>query len=161
MTGWAVIDRFAGRYAFLSNTWALAVPITAGRMQWPTVEHAFQAAKTTRQADRERIGRLPAASWRDAKVAGRTLDLRPGWEAIKRRVMLDLLILKFGADPDLAAQLAETGQARLVEGNGWHDQIWGDCRCGGRLCAAPGRNYLGRLLTAVRITYEPDQPPAR
>lgn len=154
MTAPAVIDRFRDQWGFLSNTYPLAVPITAGGQQWPTVEHAFQAAKTTRREDRLRIAAMPG--WRQAKAAGRTLELRPDWERIKRRVMLDLLILKFGADPDLAGRLAATGQARLIEGNGWHDQIWGDCRCGGHLCAGPGHNYLGRLLTAVRITYEPD-----
>lgn len=153
MSGQAVIDRFSGAHAFLSNTHRLAVPITAGRMRWPTVEHAFHGAKTTDQALRERIAGTPR--WQDAKALGRQLDLRPDWEQIKRRVMLDLLILKFGADPGLAGRLAVTGTAYLIEGNVWHDQFWGDCRCGQAKCAMPGRNYLGRLLAAVRITHEP------
>ncbi len=38
-----VIDRFQGEYSFLSNFHP--APITFERIEYPTVEHAFQAAK--------------------------------------------------------------------------------------------------------------------
>jgi predicted NAD-dependent protein-ADP-ribosyltransferase YbiA (DUF1768 family) len=64
--------------------------------------------------------------------------------------MLVLVLRKFLDHPELAAELLETGEALLIEGNTWHDQIWGDCRCGRPECAEPGLNLLGQILMSVR-----------
>jgi predicted NAD-dependent protein-ADP-ribosyltransferase YbiA (DUF1768 family) len=62
--------------------------------------------------------------------------------------MLDLLRAKFGL-AWLAERLLATEGEDLVEGNYWHDQIWGDCNCHVHQ-SIPGQNLLGKLLMRVR-----------
>ena len=51
---------------------------------------------------------------------------------------------------DMRKLLVATDNARLVEGNTFHDNFWGDCRCGGPRCSESGVNMLGELLMAER-----------
>jgi predicted NAD-dependent protein-ADP-ribosyltransferase YbiA (DUF1768 family) len=60
---------------------------------YPTVEHAYQAMKTTDRAERERVAPLPAPG--QAKRAGRRLRLRDVLERTKVIAMLHLLRQKF------------------------------------------------------------------
>ena len=86
----------------------------------------------------------------DAKRAGRSLDIRVDWEEIKVQVMLTGLRLKF-AIPELRQSLIETRDATLIEGNNWHDNIWGQCGCSS--CydnSVEPQNLLGNLLMQVR-----------
>ena len=63
--------------------------------------------------------------------------------------MLLCLRLKFRQNPRLRECLLSTQDAVLVEGNTWHDNYWGNCRC--RKCRRhKGLNRLGRLLMQVR-----------
>jgi ribA/ribD-fused uncharacterized protein len=79
------------------------------------------------------------------------VDLRPGWdETVRFEVMAAVLRAKFGHHPGRVEALLSTGAAVLVEGNTWHDQTWGDCRCGRAACAERGANHLGRLLMELR-----------
>jgi hypothetical protein len=146
------IASFSGEFAFLSNFHP--APLRYGGVTWPTVEHAFQAYKTTDQQTRLAICELATPA--EAKRAGRSLNLRPDWDQIRKQVMLDLLIAKFRHQGTLAARLGATRSRLLVEGNTWHDQYWGSCECGREACRPAGYNYLGRLLMAVRLTYLPD-----
>jgi len=107
---------------------------------YPTVEHAFQAAKTADVAERARIRDLGTPD--AAKRAGRKVALRRDWERVKLGIMESLLRTKF-SEPGLMAQLLETGERELVEGNTWNDRFWGVCR-------GAGANHLGRLLMKVR-----------
>jgi ribA/ribD-fused uncharacterized protein len=136
----APITEFRGKYRFLSNFYA-------ARVEWdgvgyPTVEHAFQAAKTTDPQARERIrgAETPGA----AKAMGRRVPLRPDWDAVKVDIMRELLFKKF-QDLDLAAALYATEDVPLVEGNWWGDTFWG-------VCQGRGENMLGKLLMEVRAT---------
>lgn len=133
-----MIGRFTGPHRFLSNFHPCEVLFDGEA--YPTVEHAYQAAKCARRRERAPIRRLrsPLA----AKRAGRRVALRAGWEAVKVEVMADLLRQKF-ADPELAAKLLATGQAELVEGNDWGDRYWGSVD-------GHGRNMLGELLMELR-----------
>lgn len=133
-----MIDRFDGKYAFLSNFYSS--PITIRGKVYPTVEHAFQAWKTKDLVEREKI-RL-AATPGIAKRMGRRVQLRYDWEVIKLDLMLWLLQRKF-RDSTLASMLLETGDNELVEGNYWKDTFWG-------VCNGIGQNHLGRLLMQVR-----------
>jgi ribA/ribD-fused uncharacterized protein len=128
---------FRDEYAFLSNFYSSEIEHEG--IVFPTVEHAFQAAKTM-DIERRKIAATPAPG--SAKRLGRRVKLRPDWEQIKVGLMRDLLRNKF-SDPDLAARLLATGSAELIEGNNWNDTFWGVCR--GR-----GRNMLGQLLMEVR-----------
>jgi N-glycosidase YbiA len=137
------IDRFNREHAFLSNFYPLAHPITdAAGIRYPTAEHAFQAAKTLHLEQRRRIAARPTPN--EAKRAGRQLALRPGRDEIRVRVMGEILGAKFD-QPELGRMLLATGDAELVEANGWGDRFWGvDARTG------EGRNVLGHLLMALR-----------
>lgn len=52
------------------------------------------------------------------------------------------------AGPHPADQLIATHPHPLVEGNTWHDQFWGDCRCD--RCPGQGDNMLGVVLMGLR-----------
>jgi ribA/ribD-fused uncharacterized protein len=137
------IETFRKPYSFLSNFYRIAIPY--GGVTYPSVEHAFQAAKTKRKDLRDWIAVAPTAA--EAKRRGRIVKLRDDWDAVKQIVMLDLLRRKF-ANSLLAHQLQATGDAELVEGNSWHDNYWGSCRCDA--CGDKGQNELGKLLMRVR-----------
>jgi ribA/ribD-fused uncharacterized protein len=161
----AAIAEFRGDYSFLSNF--TEAPVIYDGEHYPTVEHAFQAAKAEYDAHstvwdpfarkpitrrwRETICRAPSAS--RAKAWGRQVPLRPGWEEMKVDVMRGLLDQKFAHGSTLLRLLLElTGDAVLIEGNRWHDNFWGDCRCGQEACRATGVNMLGQLLMALRAS---------
>lgn len=133
------IDRFTGDHAFLSNF--CHSPIELDGIIYPTVEHAFQAAKTLDHADKHRIA--AASTPGNAKRLGRKVQLRRDWEQVKVGIMQDLVRLKFTVHQDLRAKLIATGDAELIEGNTWNDRFWGVCR-------GQGRNQLGLILMQVR-----------
>ena len=85
-----------------------------------------------------------------AKRLGREVELRSDWDEVKFQIMMRLVMTKFLDHPELAKQLLATGDALLIEGNSWHDNIWGNCRCGRPECSEPGLNWLGYILMAVR-----------
>jgi ribA/ribD-fused uncharacterized protein len=145
-----VIDWFDGDpdYDFLSNFHPSTVGYRGGKAA--TVEHAFQAAKTVDYNDFHVI--MTARGPGEAKGMGRDrrLEIREDWDTIKIGVMYMLLTQKF-SHPELREKLLATGDAELIEGNTWHDNIWGSCICGSMpRCAGEGENWLGRLLMQVR-----------
>jgi ribA/ribD-fused uncharacterized protein len=139
------IDDFRGAYHFLSNFAPAQVKLDG--LRFPTVEHAYQAAKTQDRQERERI--LGASTPDLARKMGRKLSQRPDWPEMKVKIMQDLVWQKFDSRPDLAKLLLATGDNELVEENTWHDNFWGDCRCS-RCAELTGQNWLGRILMEVR-----------
>ena len=133
-----IINRFDGKYAFLSN-FSLS-PITFEGITYPTVEHYFQAMKTLDLDMRRTIA--AAATPGIAKRMGRKVHLREDWERVKDAYMKNALRAKF-QDPKLKAKLLATGDAYLEEGNTWHDTYWG-------VCDGVGQNHLGLLLMEIR-----------
>src|SRR4051812_10721617 len=81
---------------------------------YPSVEHAYQAAKTTNLKIRRSIRELDKCS--EAKKCGQRVTLRPGWETMKLDVMYQLCKQKFSKTP-LREKLLMTGDAELIEGN--------------------------------------------
>jgi predicted NAD-dependent protein-ADP-ribosyltransferase YbiA (DUF1768 family) len=82
------------------------------------------------------------------KKLGRRLPLRSNWSEVNLAVMLTILFTKF-SNPELAKRLIDTFPLELIEGNWWHDNFWGNCRC--EKCKnIQGQNWLGRLLMTVR-----------
>jgi N-glycosidase YbiA len=132
------ITTFREEHEFLSNFWPCSIRFE-GKV-YPTVEHAFQAAKTDDEDERRRIREASYAG--KAKKLGRAVRLRKDWESVKLGIMEALLREKF-ADPELRALLLATGERKLVEGNDWNDRYWGVCR-------GQGKNHLGKLLMRVR-----------
>jgi len=138
-SGPAKIAQFQGEYRFLSNFYPATVEFEG--ITYPTVEHAYQSAKTLDMAERKRIAALPTPS--DAKREGRKLKLRDDWETAKFDVMERCVRYKFTHDDQLRAKLLATGDAILEEGNDWGDQIWGTVN-------GVGENRLGKILMKVR-----------
>lgn len=140
-----VITRFEGFYAYLSNFSPSVVEMYGE--QFPTCEHAFQAAKwppvlndTSRSLInaqmRERVRRAPTPGI--AKRLGHTrLPLiRADWDEFRLEAMLVLIRRKFGLVPMTSSTatadahkrgetLLGTGEQTLVEGNTWGDDFWG------------------------------------
>ncbi|MFB4275780.1 NADAR family protein [Nonomuraea sp. MTCD27] len=148
-----IISDFRGEWVALSNFAPIPVTIFSqleGReVTYSTGEHAFNAAKTVNLAERAAI--LAAPTPGEAKRLGRRATLRPGWdEQIRYAAMRMVLEAKFTPGSRAGAVLLSTGDATLVEGNRWHDQHWGDCRCGRAACSRSGANWLGALLMARR-----------
>lgn len=139
------INQFNGQNRFLSNFYPCI--ITYKDIIYPTTEHAYQAAKTTDNNIRKSIAKCPTPGI--AKRLGRGVNIRPDWEAIKEEVMLSLLRLKFKSGTYLAYRLVHTYPRDLIEGNTWHDNIWGDCGCY-KCKNIVGQNLLGNLLMQVR-----------
>lgn len=133
------IEAFTGPYFFLSNF--SHSPVEFEGEVYPTVEHAYAAAKTQDPNERERI--RFAITPGEAKRIGRQVALRSGWDDVRVDVMRGLLAKKFVVDSDLALKLQATGDAELLEGNTWGDRFWG-------VCGGQGRNQLGQLLMERR-----------
>jgi len=129
---WRYIMIMQFRDSFLSSFWPATV------YGYPSVENAYQAAKTTDKALRQQFRKCASAQ---AKRLGRKLPLLDA-------VMETLVRRKF-EDVGLRANLVATGDEELVEGNNWHDNFWGDCSCG-RCRMIAGENQLGKILMGVR-----------
>ncbi len=134
------ITSFHGAHRFLSNFWD--APVLMDGYLYPTVEHAYQAAKTLDQNERQQV--RECAKPGQTKRMGKTLTIREDWEQVKYFVMKMLVFQKFMMHTQLAQKLLETGDALLIEGNTWGDSFWGvDAKKG-------GQNHLGQILMDVR-----------
>lgn len=136
---------FMGEYQFLSNFYPVKVEYE-GKI-YPSVEHAYQAAKSLDDAVREQIRNLPTPG--QAKRAGKKVDLRKDWQLVNISIMEKLLRQKF-SNPELKERLLKTGKRELVEGNTWGDTFWG-------VCKGVGENHLGKLLMQIRDDYATGQ----
>jgi ribA/ribD-fused uncharacterized protein len=114
-------------------------------LEWPSVEHYFQAnkfiEKDANYAERVRT----AKTAKQARKLGRKnkAGLRKDWSTVKRIVMTRAVYTKCKTHNDIAQNLLETGDARLVE-NSQYDYVWG---CGRD---RRGENLYGKVLMDVR-----------
>ena len=136
-----MIDKFEDTYRFLSNFYG--APVEFEGLTYPSVEHAFVAAKTLAESERVHISHIGTA--REVKAYGRKLKLRPDWEQVKLSIMEDLVRQKFTRHENLWAALTSTGDQELIEGNWWGDTFWGI-----DLKTRKGENHLGKILMKVR-----------
>jgi len=133
------ITSFSGNFYFLSNFYP--VRIVYEFEEYPSVEHAYQAAKTLDKDYRILIAKAETAA--KAKKIGMVVPLKENWEAEKIAVMRALLRSKF-SNPKLKKLLLYTKSYKLVEGNWWGDTFWGVDMQG------KGSNWLGKLLMELR-----------
>lgn len=156
-----MIRSFRGKYSFLSNFYVRETNF--GGLVLPSVEHYFQLAKadsmesaitalkkiykevTSENFDQIYYDLRPKM----AKRFGRLVSLRPGWKKDCNSFMVTGVMSKYWQHHDLRAQLLETGDEILVEGNTWHDNYWGDCECS-KCTGIVGQNTLGRITMATR-----------
>lgn len=162
-----MISSFHGEHRFLSNFWPCPVELPwLDGIIFPTAEHAFQACKSEELGDVMLV--LAAPTPGEAKRTGRRITIRPDWDQIRKRIMMEVLLAKFGGSTELAAALVATGDHHLVEGNNWGDKFWGALLvtsdrhmpinpqvgvnlwvpAAGSMLA--GENWLGRLLMMTR-----------
>jgi ribA/ribD-fused uncharacterized protein len=140
-----MINEFRGKYRWLSNFHIINV--VYDNEIYPSVEHAYQAAKTLNIDDRIRIKNCNTCG--EAKRLGYTVKMRENWDQIKFDIMKDLVTQKFSQYP-LNQWLLETGDQELVEGNTWNDIFWG-------VCNGFGLNNLGKILMEIRDKLKNDK----
>ena len=134
------IGEFQGPYRFLSNFWPAEVEFEGAK--YPSVEHAYQAAKFTDEAMRQRVAQAKTPA--EAKsIAHAATTQRANWDQAKFEVMETCVRYKFTHHADLRENLLATGDVELIEGNTWGDRIWG-------VCDGEGENHLGKILMKVR-----------
>lgn len=133
---------FSGKFYFLSNFYPCKIiDLDFGRdIEYPSVEHAYQAHKTFKRDKRYSMSKIRTAS--AAKRAGRKLVIRSDWEESKIEIMTLLLCQKF-SDPVMNEMLLSTGNLELVETNWWGDTFWG-------VYGGKGNNMLGKILMEIR-----------
>lgn len=134
-----MIDSFTGEYRFLSNFYPCKIQFN--NIEFPSVEHAYVAAKTLDRSTREMIAKIDSPG--KVKRFGRTIEIRPDWDDVKLQFMNSFLKEKFIQGSSLADKLEATGSEELIEGNHWGDTFWG-------VCNGVGQNHLGKLLMAIR-----------
>jgi ribA/ribD-fused uncharacterized protein len=145
------VSGFFLRYRFLSNFWGAdgkgeaPLEIELDGVIYPSVENAYQAAKTLDLAKR---AYFETCSSYDAKQEGKKLTRRPGWEKMKVKVMGALVRQKFAPGSELAAMLLATGEGYLEEKTRWPNPFWGVGPTG-------GSNVLGKGLMTVRDEIRP------
>lgn len=134
------ITSFRDEYSFLSNFHPCEIVFEG--MTFPTLEHAYVAAKTFDKKQREIIRGIKMPG--QAKRYGRDkITLRSDWEDVKVSIMRDLVYQKFTKHEILKQKLLNTGDKLLVEGNQHGDTFWGTVN-------GKGKNQLGVVLMNVR-----------
>ena len=133
-----MIDNFSGKHAFLSNFFP---------GDNSSLEHKFQAAKTNNPIEQAEV--MACSTPGQAKRLGRKVEMKEDWNEIRVPTMIKLVHEKFQLSP-LKEKLLVTDDKVLIEGNRWHDNFWGDCRCGRDACSDEGKNTLGKILMLVR-----------
>lgn len=134
-----MINKFRGRYYFLSNFYPCRVVI--GGLAYPSSEHAYQASKSCRAEIKAEIATLKTPG--KAKRAGRSIELKSDWDSTRVQTMKHIVTQKFIQNPYLLRELVATGEEELIEGNNWGDRFWG-------VCSGIGENNLGKILMQIR-----------
>ena len=132
------IKGFFDEYRWLSNFYLASVFYEG--MEYPSTEHAYQAAKTLDLDLRKEF--LPLTCGK-CKHKGQEVELRQGWDRIKYDVMFAVVFDKFSRHADLREKLLSTGNKYLEETNHWKDVYYG-------VCNGVGKNILGKILMSVR-----------
>lgn len=135
------VETFQDDYRWCSNFWH--APVLLDGVEYPTVEHAYQAAKTDSPLERHQILNAPTAN--KAKGLGAYVTKRPDFGQEKIAIMHDLVLQKFSRHPELQQALLLTQDAAIVEGNFHQDCFWGQYN-------GIGANHLGVIMMQVRST---------
>lgn len=133
-----MIDRFRGKYMYLSNFYE--IPVEYDGITYQNNEAAFQAQKVLTHDERLEFADLNP---KKAKKLGRRVNLRADWNDVKDNYMYEICKAKFIQHPDLFEKLLDTGDEELIEGNAWNDTYWG-------VCNGKGKNKLGKILMKIR-----------
>lgn len=132
---------FNGEYRWLSNFYPVKISYEGDL--YPSVEHAYVAAKTTNPNQRRLIPNMTAGY---AKKYGRQIQIRDDWDVVKSDIMFGLLAEKF-SQKKFIELLLSTNNMYLEETNTWGDTYWG-------VCNGVGENRLGKMLMEIRCTLQ-------
>lgn len=149
-----MINRFEGRYNFLSNFYPCKIEHQG--ITYPSVEHYYVAMKCNNDQMidgvyytpgdfREKIAKttIPAV----VKKIGQRIKIRSDWDSKKLEFMEWGLREKFKIT-EIKEMLLQTENKQIIEGNFWHDNFYGQCSCD--KCSGKGKNNLGKLLMEIR-----------
>lgn len=127
-------------------------PFMLEEREWPTVEHYFQAMKFEDTGYQEKIRQAPTP--KQARKLGRTRfkKIRKDWTKVKVIYMTRALYTKCKTYTNIARELLESGEQRLVE-NSSYDYYWG---CGRD---RRGTNMYGQVLMNVRSKLKEEKEP--
>lgn len=137
-----MITALTGKYRFLANE--IACMISYENESYPSVAHAFHAAKTLDLTIRAKIKK--ATRFYEVRQLGRDANPRPDWKEVRLSIMEDLLRQKFNY-PEFKKVLLSTGNEILINGNSRGETFWGAIRVEHKWV---GENNLGKLLTKIR-----------
>jgi len=144
-----MIDKFDGKYRFLSNFYPCKIEHQG--ITYNSVEAFYVAMKVNDQQlingkyytpgdFREMISKIKESAI--VKKIGSKVKLRSDWNSKKLEFMNWAVREKF-KDENLKQLLLSTGEQELIEGNFWKDTFWG-------VCNGKGQNHLGKILMTVR-----------
>jgi N-glycosidase YbiA len=136
-----IIKEFQGENRWLSN-FATVDILFEGRV-YPSVEHAFVAAKSLDHEWRE-ICTNRQLHPAEVKQLGKSVVLRDDWDEVDEEIMFDLLTKKFNQEP-FKSKLIATQNDYIQEGNRWGGIRWGYC-----LETDKGDNLLGFMIMKIR-----------
>lgn len=132
------IKGFKDEYRWLSNFWPCKINYEG--ITYPSVEHAYVAAKTNDLNSRLKLLTLTAGQ---AKKIGRTFELRKDWNEVRLDIMRNFINQKFAEGTELSLKLDSTGDCYIEETNDWGDVFFG-------VCNGVGSNHLGTLIMEAR-----------
>lgn len=132
------IKGFFGEYRWLSNFHVC--PVMWNEFMFESSEAAYQAAKSLNP---EVWAEFTKIEPKDAKSAGRKIEIREDWDEVKLKFMYDINLDKYWRNPELGEKLLATGDKYLEETNWWNDTFWG-------VCKGKGENHLGKTLMLIR-----------
>lgn len=134
---------FFGAFRFLSNFYMLEEGgICLDEVYYPSVEHAYQAAKWPRHLRDQFLNNIgPGKAKKLGKEAPKFNQRK--WDKNKLSVMTSLCFQKF-CHPKMKQMLLMTEDAHLEERNSWGDVFWGTDVNG------VGENNLGKILMMIR-----------
>ena len=122
---WLKPIQFTGYYQCFENSFP--VSISVGGIAYPSVEHAFQAAKVSDAFLKHNISKIESLS--EVTELLKDVPVRPNWEEVKYATLEQLMNLKFEASRKCKDVLVSTGARRLV---------------------SPKDAMIGKILTKIR-----------
>jgi ribA/ribD-fused uncharacterized protein len=149
-------------FSFLSNFYPADIELDG--LQWPTVEHYYQAKKSANNEYQSLImnAKTPGKAKRlgDSRINSPFINkgswfkhhpeaLRNDWSQVKVLVMTKAINAKFTQNPWLAELLKDTQPCELIEDSP-NDGFWGIGADG------HGHNQLGEILMAIRDNLQGD-----
>lgn len=140
---------FTGWYDFLAMDYIN--PITTNGYTWPTIEHAYQAARCD---DPTYLSRLQGCYDRAsaAKLVGQSChDTSNEWYVNREQILLELLQNHY-QNTGFQDRLLLTGNSALIYGNLYHDNYLGMAwyRTNEGYDSLRGENILGKLHMQFR-----------